>query len=252
MSFHRQAIRRRRCVSSNHRFAPTISRSYSAIGKYRSNTIFSNGVPGGVRHSSRHWLSAILYELSSCHTTSCFHVWKMVCSPSQRATANRPPSNSLIFTSPPGCASAPTVTHSRVRNSDCPASGWGYRTQRSNAAYPAHRCARPQDFPAEFWRTWCIEFEKKQPCYPVIVRVAPDFVPLLPQYFGDQACAMIGQTQPDAEGWLTVTLSFETFGDALNRILGLGRAVEVLAGSTAAHHHRLRRANHCAVFTLTD
>jgi len=33
---------------------------------------------------------------------------------------------------------------------------------------------------------------------------------------------------PDAEGWVTLDLPFESFATARTRLLGLGRAVEVL------------------------
>jgi len=90
---------------------------------------------------------------------------------------------------------------------------------------------RPAGFDlGAFWQAWCAEVEENRASYPATVRVAPEFVRWLPHYFGDAirseiACA----APPDAEGWLTVTLPFETLEDARDRILGFGRAVEVLA-----------------------
>jgi predicted DNA-binding transcriptional regulator YafY len=52
---------------------------------------------------------------------------------------------------------------------------------------------------------------------------------LLPLYFGERIHEALAQAgPPDAEGWVTLTLSFETAEAARGRILGLGRAVEVL------------------------
>jgi predicted DNA-binding transcriptional regulator YafY len=80
-----------------------------------------------------------------------------------------------------------------------------------------------------FWEEWCSEFEESRPYYPVTVRVAPDLGPFLPQSFGDQVRAAIAQAgPPDVEGWITLELPFETLMAARVRILGFGRAVEVL------------------------
>jgi predicted DNA-binding transcriptional regulator YafY len=89
---------------------------------------------------------------------------------------------------------------------------------------------RPAGFDlVAFWEEWCSEFEESRPYYPVTVRVAPDLVPLLPQYFGDQVRAAIAQAgPPDAEGWIALELPFETLVAARVRILGFGRAIEVL------------------------
>jgi predicted DNA-binding transcriptional regulator YafY len=89
---------------------------------------------------------------------------------------------------------------------------------------------RPADFDlATFWKGWCADYEGSRPSYPVLARVSPGLAPYLPLVFGDpirEATAQAGL--PDAEGWLTLTLPFETFEAARMRILGLGRAVEVL------------------------
>jgi predicted DNA-binding transcriptional regulator YafY len=82
---------------------------------------------------------------------------------------------------------------------------------------------------AVFWRKWCAEFKESRPHYPVIARVAPDFVPALPRFFGDRLRDRIAQAgPPDAEGWITLELPFESLEAARNRMLGFGRAVEVL------------------------
>jgi hypothetical protein len=79
------------------------------------------------------------------------------------------------------------------------------------------------------WKTCCDEYEKNRPSYPVCVRVAPDFVDDLPHFFGDPIQEKIGQAHPpDSEGWLQITLPFESLEAARDRILGFGRAVEVL------------------------
>jgi len=92
------------------------------------------------------------------------------------------------------------------------------------------RFERPANFDlAAFWQGWCADYEGSRPSYPVLARVSPGLAPYLPLMFGDpirEAMAQAGP--PDAEGWLTLSLPFETFEAARTRILGLGRAVEVL------------------------
>jgi predicted DNA-binding transcriptional regulator YafY len=82
---------------------------------------------------------------------------------------------------------------------------------------------------AALWKEWCAEYEKILSDFTAIVRVAPSFIPELPRYFGDSIRARIAQSGlPDAEGWIRLELSFESFEAARDRILGFGRAVEVL------------------------
>jgi predicted DNA-binding transcriptional regulator YafY len=53
---------------------------------------------------------------------------------------------------------------------------------------------------------------------------------MLSEYVGDRARGQLSQrTIPDPDGWVTLDLPFESFVTARTRLLGLGRAVEVLA-----------------------
>jgi len=94
-----------------------------------------------------------------------------------------------------------------------------------------HTFERPAGFDlGKFWKGWCAEYEEGRIRYMVTARVAPDLVPQLPYYFGDRFQALIAQAAPpDAEGWITLTLPFESLEAARARMLGFGRAVEVLA-----------------------
>jgi predicted DNA-binding transcriptional regulator YafY len=92
----------------------------------------------------------------------------------------------------------------------------------------AETFARPAGFDlAEFWRRWCAGVERSRPHYPVLVRVAPGFLPNLPFYMNGHA-PIAPPGPPDAAGWITVTLAFETLEDARAHILAQGGALEVL------------------------
>lgn len=87
---------------------------------------------------------------------------------------------------------------------------------------------RPEDFElADCWNAWCTEAEQSRPRYSVKARVSVDLLPHLRRYFGDS----VGDSDQQAgsqEEWITLNLPFETFETARNRILGYGRAIEVL------------------------
>jgi predicted DNA-binding transcriptional regulator YafY len=90
---------------------------------------------------------------------------------------------------------------------------------------------RSADFDlAAFWQAWCKGREESRPSYPVTARISPGLVQLLPLYFGDRIRAQIASAgPPDSAGWITLKLPFERIETARERILGFGRAVEVLA-----------------------
>lgn len=56
---------------------------------------------------------------------------------------------------------------------------------------------------------------------------------MLAEYVGDRARLELTRLRtPDADGWVTLELPFESFISARTRLLGLGRAVEVLEPET--------------------
>ena len=88
---------------------------------------------------------------------------------------------------------------------------------------------RPPDFDlVEFWEQWCEEYETHPP-FMAKVRVAPEALPVLTEYIGDRARGGLSRSHsPDADEWVTLDLPFDSFIAARSRLLGLGRAVEVL------------------------
>src|SRR5512139_4116435 len=88
---------------------------------------------------------------------------------------------------------------------------------------------RPPEFQlGAFWEAWCREYES-QPPFCARVRVSPETLPVLGEYLGDRARGQLShQPAPDQDGWVTLDLPFESLIAARSRLLGLGRAVEVL------------------------
>jgi len=81
-----------------------------------------------------------------------------------------------------------------------------------------------------FWLAWCEAFETQRAQYPVEVRVASQYVDYLPYYFGETMQERIATSRtPDADGWVRLTLIFESLEEARGKLLGLGGAVEVLS-----------------------
>ncbi len=89
---------------------------------------------------------------------------------------------------------------------------------------------RREDFDlGTFWQTWQIDYEARKPYYPVHVRVAPEMLDYLATIFGENIRAEIDTAgSPDKSEWREMTLPFETFEDARQRLLSWGRAVEVI------------------------
>jgi len=80
-----------------------------------------------------------------------------------------------------------------------------------------------------FWREWCAEGERQRTDYRAVVRVAPELLQWLPHYFGERIRAAMAEAgPPDGEGWIRLELGFESLPAARERILGFGRAMEVL------------------------
>jgi hypothetical protein len=82
---------------------------------------------------------------------------------------------------------------------------------------------------AAFWANWCATYEMDRLSYLAVVRAAPHLLAELPRYFGEQAPSTLAEAgAPDIDGWQQLTLSFESFEAARERILSLGGPIEVL------------------------
>lgn len=106
-----------------------------------------------------------------------------------------------------------------------------YRVSRIRAAELTDtRFERAGDFDlASFWAESASRFVSSWGQYPVLVRVAPDLLSDLHHYFGKSIYAVIAQAcAPDADGWTTLPLMFQTMDGARTNLLGMGAEVEVL------------------------
>jgi predicted DNA-binding transcriptional regulator YafY len=88
----------------------------------------------------------------------------------------------------------------------------------------------PADFDlATYWTGWLVQFRTSLPRYPVTVRVSPQAIPILPMIFGEGIHTTIEKSgPPDAEGWRTLPLVFDSAEVARGRLLSFGAQLEVL------------------------
>jgi predicted DNA-binding transcriptional regulator YafY len=90
-------------------------------------------------------------------------------------------------------------------------------------------CARPEGFDlAAYWQEWSEAFAASRPKYPVRARVPAQHLAGLQQMLGDWITEMIAQAPADADGGVTLALTYDSFEEARTRLLGLGTLVEVL------------------------
>lgn len=108
------------------------------------------------------------------------------------------------------------------------------RVLRISRIYTAHLLPetffRPPDFNLpDFWGAWSEDFESSRTYFPVVARVSPELSAEITRLFGERAGEILAQAPPpDTDGWRRLTFPFENFVAARERILGFGRAVEVL------------------------
>ena len=106
-----------------------------------------------------------------------------------------------------------------------------YRVSRMRAvALGAQPSVRPPAFNlADYWATWSAEFSASLPRYTVTLRADATVAPLLPQLLGEWIHSVLAQSaQPNPDGSLHFTLTFESLEHARTRILGFGPVVEVI------------------------
>jgi len=107
-------------------------------------------------------------------------------------------------------------------------------TRRLSALLEAHPLERTFTRMSDFdlnahWQAYTSARQRRPVRFSVLARISPGFKDQLPYHFGPRIRQELALAHPpDAEGWVTLTLPFEYFEDARSRLLGFGRAVEVL------------------------
>ena len=107
-----------------------------------------------------------------------------------------------------------------------------YRVSRvSGAVVTELPCIRPKDLTSHpIGSSRRVSFKANLPQYQATVRVHPEIFPVM-RYAG--RFARIGQvSEPDAEGWLTVSLRFDVEEMACEYVLSFGSRIEVLEPKT--------------------
>jgi predicted DNA-binding transcriptional regulator YafY len=102
-----------------------------------------------------------------------------------------------------------------------------YRVSRVQAAETMDEAAaRPEGFDlATHWEESVARFRADLPRYPAVVRVTAGAVARLRRL---RFTRVQDVGPPDADGWATVSVQFETLEDASEAVLGLGPRIEVL------------------------
>jgi predicted DNA-binding transcriptional regulator YafY len=105
-----------------------------------------------------------------------------------------------------------------------------FRVSRiSEAGIRAESFERPENFDLQdFWQRWCDEVEHNRPVYSVRVRVSPQLFQILERYFDRKSIHPEAGPSSQAASWPELTLDFDSFEAAREKILSLGRAIEVL------------------------
>ena len=88
-------------------------------------------------------------------------------------------------------------------------------------------CIRPLDFDlALFWEQSAAKFRAHLPRYQAIVRVRPEIIPRMP--YAGRFARLEQVFEPDADGWVRVSLRFDVEEMASEYALGFGSQLEVL------------------------
>jgi len=88
---------------------------------------------------------------------------------------------------------------------------------------------RSPDFELErFWDDWLKDVEQNPPVFLTRIRAAPGLMQELYRRYGKQISEQIIKNEPDADGWFNLTIAFDSFFTARERLLGFDAAIEVI------------------------
>lgn len=103
-----------------------------------------------------------------------------------------------------------------------------YRVSRvQNVELTRTPCVRPVDFDlASFWEKSAAQFRAHLPRYQAIVRVRPEIIPRMP--YAGRFARLEQVFEPDADGWVRVSLRFDVEEMACEYALGFGSQLEIM------------------------
>ena len=103
---------------------------------------------------------------------------------------------------------------------------FGHVVDTAFIAPVSNAAVRPEGFDlAAHWEASVVRFKADLPRYPVTLRATPDIVPHIRRLRYTQVKDV---SQPDADGWVAVSVQFETEDEACKYVLGFGSQVEVI------------------------
>jgi len=103
-----------------------------------------------------------------------------------------------------------------------------YRVSRiASAEITDERFIRPEGFDlSDYWEKSAAEFKAQLPRYYATLRVSPDVLPRL--YFAGRFARIEQVSEPEADGWLRVSIRFQMEEEAVEYALSFGPRVEVV------------------------
>ena len=109
-----------------------------------------------------------------------------------------------------------------------------YRISRVQEAQVTDQpCVRPEGFDlAAHWQASVVRFKADLPRYPATVRATPDIVPRIRRL---RYARVEDVGPPDADGWVTLSVQFETEDEACQYVLGFGSQIEVIEPPALRH-----------------
>lgn len=111
-----------------------------------------------------------------------------------------------------------------------------YRVSRVFGAVMTDQpCTRPRGFDlASYWEQSAVSFKANLPHYQATVRVHPEAFPIM--RFAGRFARIVQVSEPDAEGWLTVSMRFDVEEMACEYALSFGARMEVLEPKALREH----------------
>ncbi len=105
-----------------------------------------------------------------------------------------------------------------------------FRVSRLGSVKLCEDCfTRPADFDlGDYWQKWSQQFEHSLPQITAQLRLSPHMAEKLPQMWGENLRQRIQDATPDAEGWVTIPVYFDSMYWAAANIIGLGNQAQVI------------------------